>query len=174
MSPDQMIDPFHWWRHRAVSPSCLVSLLKMALTQGGLTILCMEHSRLTFKPSALNFLSLVPRLIRATWLWDKLLPLQHLESGCPWVSPWSTEDWLPLTIYSHRKPCFINRCPLPPPHQPFDGPRKPGVCLKGCGIQTKRPLPPTSYRNLCTESQPHLLLSLGSIAGPDLRVEQKA
>ena len=117
-------------------------------------------------------MSLVPRLLRGTWLWDKLLPLQHLESDCPWVSAWSTEEWLPLTTCGHRKPCFIKMSP-PPPISLFIDPRKPGVCLKGCGIQTKEPLPPTSYPGPGYRKSPTSSALPGQHCRPDLGAEQK-
>ena len=120
-----------------------------------------------------NFLSLVSRLLRGTWLWDKLLPLQHLESCCPWASLWSTEDWLPLTTCGHRKPCFINKCPLPLPISLLIDPRKPGVCLKGCGIQTKKPLPPTSYTEPVYRNSPTSSALHGQHCRSDLWLEQR-
>ena len=119
-----------------------------------------------------NFVSLVPRLLRGTWLWDKLLPLQHLESDCPWVSAWSAEEWLPLTTCGHRKPCFIKMSP-PPPISLFIDSRKPGVCLKGSGIQTKEPLPPTSYPGPVYRKSPTFSALPGQHCRPDLGAEQK-
>lgn len=136
------------------------------INEGGiLTGLRVKHICLTSKTSIPLLLAL--KFLRGTWCWDHLFTLQNFESGCLWESLCSVEERLPWTTCGQRETNFTNRCPFPHSSSAFwcRDQKKPEVCLKDLGIQTKEPSVPPVRLSLCIDRHLHLLLYVGRIIG---------